>query len=189
MDRRIKIKLKNSFVFFSLYCLINSIAFAQDKLMTFNDGPLIFNYGKHAIVKQDIPVDKKAHFNIAFDVGTSGGQEKVNNHFNSLARFLNMHVANGIPTNNIKLALVVHGKAGFDLLNTDAYQAQFLTNNPNSELLTQLLKNKVDIYLCGQSAAYYKIENKALHKGVKMSLSAMTTHALLQQKGYTLNPF
>jgi len=51
------------------------------------------------------------------------------------------------------------------------------------------LNNQVKVYLCGQSAAYYDVKNTDLYKGVDMALSAMTAHALLQQQGYSLNPF
>jgi len=47
----------------------------------------------------------------------------------------------------------------------------------------------VRVILCGQTAAYYDISNDDLLPGVEMALSAMTAHALLQQEGYTLNPF
>ena len=33
------------------------------------------------------------------------------------------------------------------------------------------------------------VTNDDLLPGVELALSAMTMHALLQQKGYTLNPF
>ena len=36
---------------------------------------------------------------------------------------------------------------------------------------------------------FYDITGGDLLPGVEMSLSAMTAHALLQQDGYTLNPF
>jgi intracellular sulfur oxidation DsrE/DsrF family protein len=106
-----------------------------------------------------------------------------------------MHVTHGIQAKNIQLALVVHGKAGFDLLKDKVYQkyqqalAVDVKGNPNTPLIDELIKNNVKIYLCGQSAAYVGIKNEDLHSGVKMSLSAMTAHALLQQEGYTLNPF
>lgn len=45
------------------------------------------------------------------------------------------------------------------------------------------------VILCGQSAAASGIERVDLLPGVEMALSAMTAHALLQQDGYTLNPF
>jgi len=55
--------------------------------------------------------------------------------------------------------------------------------------LQDLMKNQVRVYLCGQSAAYYDISNDMLASGVKMALSAMTAHAVLQSKGYKVNPF
>jgi len=52
-----------------------------------------------------------------------------------------------------------------------------------------LLKNNVEIIVCGQSAAAHGVAKTDLLSGVKMALSAMTARALLQQQGYTLNPF
>ena len=46
-----------------------------------------------------------------------------------------------------------------------------------------------NILLCGQTAAYYKIENNQLKDGVKIALSAMTAHTMLQSQSYSLNPF
>lgn len=43
--------------------------------------------------------------------------------------------------------------------------------------------------LCGQSAAYYQVQNADLVPGVQMALSAMTAHAVLAREGYSLNPF
>ena len=36
---------------------------------------------------------------------------------------------------------------------------------------------------------YYDVAAEDLPDGVELMLSAMTAHALLQQDGYTLNPF
>ena len=100
-----------------------------------------------------------------------------------------MHVANGVPLENINLALVVHGKAGFDLLKAPLYQHKYQQENANVALVQALLKNQVKIYICGQSAAYHGITNDMVLPGVEMALSAMTAHATLQTQGYTLNPF
>ena len=101
------------------------------------------------------------------------------------ARFLNMHVAAGVPEENIHLAVVVHGGAYRDLLNAESYGAE----NPNAPLIEQLIAHGVTIELCGQTAAYRDVSEDDLLPGVTISLSAMTSHALLQQQGYTLNPF
>ena len=155
----------------------------------FAAGSVIKNYGKHAKVQQDLNFDKSALFKVAFDVSEQGKVGEVNRKIETLARFINMHVANGVPAENIHLALVGHGKAGFDLLKASLYQEKFKKTNANSALLQDLMKNQVQVYLCGQSAAYYDIEHELLEPGVKMALSAMTAHAVLNSKGYSLNPF
>ena len=52
-----------------------------------------------------------------------------------------------------------------------------------------LMNNNVRVILCGQTAAAYEIDIKQLVEGVEIELSAMTAHALLQQDGFTINPF
>lgn len=180
-----KIIVKNLLI--GAFLITPSITFATTE--SFSTGPIFETFGKHTQVKQDLKLDKKQQFRVAFDVATQGKEGEINRKFDSLARFINMHVANGIPRENIHLSLVVHGKAGFDLLNEKAYQDKYQKANGNYALLSELMKNQVDIYLCGQSAGYYEIDNTMLQKGVKMALSAMTAHAVLQQKGYTINPF
>ncbi|MBT8142516.1 MAG: DsrE family protein [Gammaproteobacteria bacterium] len=167
--------------------LVSTPVFADIK--DFSDGPLIADYGKNAALESDIDLDSQQKFYVAFDVGKPGDSDSVNRGFDTLARFLNMHVRAGVKAENIHLALVVHGKAANDLLHDKAYAAKFNAQNPNTDLLHELLKNQVNIYLCGQTAAYYNIKKTDLHQGIQMALSAMTAHALLQQKGYTLNPF
>ena len=91
-----------------------------------------------------------------------------------------MHARAGIDTDRIKLAIVVHGKAVHDVA---------MASESNAGLIAALVEHGVSIIVCGQSAAYYDIATDELLPGVDMAISAMTAHALLQQQGYTLNPF
>ena len=109
--------------------------------------------------------------------------------FGSGARFLNMHAAAGVPSRHMQLAFVVHGPAVFDVVRQQRFHAEKGTDNGSEALIATLLEHGVEIYVCGQSAAYHNIGTDDLLPGVTMSLSAMTAHALLQQRGYTLNPF
>ena len=160
-------------VFIMVTIVTSNIAMADAE--KFISGSVIKNYGKHAKVQQDLHFDKNALFKVAFDISEQGKVGEVNR--------------NGVSAENIHLALVVHGKAGFDLLKSRLYQEKFNSTNANSALLQDLMKNQVQIYLCGQSAAYYDIDKPLLEPGVKMALSAMTAHAVLNSKGYSLNPF
>ena len=177
--------MKHFYLFVSLIICCGS-ASAVEK---FSDGPLITGYGKHARIEHSQNLSASTRLKVVFDVAERSAGNQLNRKFDSLARFLNMHVANGIPAENIELALVVHGKAGLDLLNDKTYQKMAKKNNPNSELLSKLMAQNVQVFICGQSAAYMEIAKSDLIEGIQMSLSAMTAHALLQDEGYHLNPF
>lgn len=174
------------FAVFVMWCFSPLVLAGTD---LFSSGPQINGFGETAKVVQTKPVRKGAQFKVAFDVGKAAEPGKVNRNFNSLARFINMHVAAGVNPSDIQLALVVHGKASQDLLSNKSRLAKGLGENLSAPLLKALLDNNTQVYLCGQTAAYYDIKNDDLHPGVQMSLSAMTAHALLQQDGYTVNPF
>ncbi|TQV74969.1 DsrE family protein [Aliikangiella marina] len=174
-------------IFCLLFLLMAYPIVAEPK--KFSPGPLIKNYGPHAQVTQSNPISQEQHFKVAFDVADLGDVNQVNRKFESLARFLNMHVAAGIKAENIRLALIVHGKASYGVLKDKFFRQKFSVANPNQMLLQELMRNQVRLMICGQSAAYYEINNEQLLDGVEMALSAMTAHAVLQQQGYTINPF
>lgn len=164
---------------------------AQD-MSAFKPGPVLVDFGAHAPVPgmTQLPADRQ--FAIAFDVSTPAAEGAPNRGFDSAARFLNMHVAHGVPQENIRLVVVVHGKAALELLTNAAHAANPLSrqgDNPSGKLVAALLAEDVRFILCGQSAAVYGIKPEDLIPGVEMSLSAMTAHALLQQGGFTVNPF
>jgi len=167
---------------------IFSFAASALELPGFVDGPVIKNFGQHIPI-EGLSANPNTRFKIAFDVAKGAEAGKLNRQFDSLARFINMNVAAGIPKENIDLALVVHGRAAIDLLNNTTYQKVHSQDNPNIELLQVLMQNRVQVILCGQSAGAYQISLNQLTEGVKLELSAMTAHASLQQLGYTLNPF
>ncbi|WP_078083603.1 DsrE family protein [Microbulbifer mangrovi] len=175
-------KITVAFIIVSLFSALASAA-------EFSKGPVIKNYGGVADVEQSSPLSGKEQFKIAFDVAEQGEKDKANRRFESLARFLNMQARAGVSPKQVELALVVHGKAGFDLLENKVYKEKFGSDNANAPLLAELHKHGVRVILCGQSAAYHGIDSAQLLPDIEMSLSAMTAHALLQQQGYTLNPF
>jgi len=153
----------------------------QADLSAFETGPVFEEFGPHAPVPDAKPISQFERFQIAFDVarGAEGGAR--NRGFESAARFINMHVAAGVPADRIDLVVVVHGGAARDLVAVD--------DNGSAAMIREMLDHGVRFVLCGQSAAAYGITADDLIEGVEMELSAMTAHALLQQDGYTVNPF
>lgn len=156
----------------------------------FTKGPVFANMGQTASVDANMTIPRRAKFAIAFDTAGPAEPGEINRTLNTAARFMNMHVRAGVPQKNIKLAVIVHGKASFDLTRADYYGGKYDgAKNVNAAAITALTDAGVRVILCGQTARYYGIDNADLLPGVEMALSAMTAHALLQQDGYTLNPF
>ena len=156
----------------------------------FHKGTVVTEFGDVAHVDTTMAIPKRAKFKVLFDAVTGAEAGSVNRTLNSAARFLNMHAESGVAEKNMKLAIVFHGKASFDITNADYYGEKFEgAENVNTSLVKALTEKGVRIILCGQTAAYYDIDNDDLLPNVEMALSAMTANALLQQDGYTLNPF
>lgn len=155
----------------------------------FHAGSVFQNFGNITRVDSQLAIPEGTVFKVSFDVAAAAKPGALNRTLVSAARFINMHVEAGVPLEDISVAVVVHGPASQDMTNNRFYMARNEKNNANAALISALTDQGVKVYQCGQSAAFFGIENKDLVPGVTMALSAMTAHALLQQQGYTLNPF
>lgn len=167
--------------------LFASPAFAQNE--AFHPGPAIADFGPVASIESDQPLPKKAAFKIRYDAADAAKPGELNRNFVSAARFLNMSAENGVAPDKVRLAIIVHGGATKDLTMDARYSADSTAANANAPLIAALLEKGVEVYLCGQSAAAYGVAKTDLLPGVKMALSAMHAHAILDAQGYSLNPF
>lgn len=149
-------------------------------------GPVIENYGPvYAVPADSFNLAADRQYKVLMDIGKGGDDPTaLNRNIESAARLLNMHARNGIKPENLKLAIVLHGSGIHAALNNEVYAERFLLENPNQSLITALKVAGVDIYVCGQSAAYNGYSEKDLLPGIKMAVSAMTVHIRLQQDGY-----
>ena len=165
--------------------------FAQDAPRPgFHRGTAITEFGPIASVEGHAPIPADSTFSIVFDVSEPGKPGSINRTIESAARFINMHVEAGVPREAIRIAVVMHGQAAFDLTNAATYAAKHDgAANANLAAIATLRDHDVQFILCGQSAAALGISRDQLAPGVRLALSAMTAHAQLQQQGYTLNPF
>jgi intracellular sulfur oxidation DsrE/DsrF family protein len=153
---------------------------ASADFSAFTTGPVIEDYGPVADIDATLPIPEDARFRHIYDVSTRAEDGELNRSLVTAARFINMHARAGVGPDRIELAVVVHGGATFDVS---------AGAGVNADLVATLIDHGVRIIVCGQSAAYHDVKAEDLLPGVEMALSAMTAHALLQQDGYTLNPF
>ena len=147
---------------------------------SFSTGPIFEQYGPVAEVDVTYVIPDGAELRHSFDVAEGADEGNVNSTLVSAARFINMHARAGVDPNRIEVAIVIHGTAVHDVSGTES---------SSTGIVAALIEHGVSIIVCGQSAAYYDVSTDDLLPGVKMALSAMTAHALLQQQGYTINPF
>jgi intracellular sulfur oxidation DsrE/DsrF family protein len=151
-------------------------------------GPAITDFGAIAKVDSDLPLAPGTDYKLDFDIG-KGAPEKVNTELDSVARLINMLVANGVPMSKIHPAVVVWSAGMIDVTKQARYEQEYGgAINPNIALVQELIAKGVQIYVCGQSAAKYDVLKSDLLPGVKMALSGMTTHAMLHKQGYLVNP-
>ncbi|MEL6370040.1 MAG: DsrE family protein [Pseudomonadota bacterium] len=148
-------------------------------------GPVISDYGPVLPVENYTPIDPQSVFKVSFDVAKGAEEGKVNQTLESAARFLNMHGRAGVDPQNVSLAVVVHGRAVFDVAKPQQEGAE----NVSAPLVKALQERGVRIIVCGQSASYQGLAKEDLLPGVELALSAMTAHAQLQSAGFALNPF
>ena len=168
------------FCFLLLFISLQS--FASDPVT----GPVVENYGPvFAVPEGSFNLEPNRQYKVLMDIGKGPDDpSELNRYIESAARFLNMQSRNGIKPENIKLAFVLHGSGTHAALNDEAYSEHFLVPNANKGLIKALAQAGVDVYVCGQSAAYNGYSAEELLPEVKMAVSAMTVHVRLQQEGY-----
>lgn len=169
--------------------LLAAPAAAQNRT-GFVAGPVLPDVGPIAPVDSDLPLPKGAKFKIAFDISAKATPGALSRQIETAARTLNMHVAAGVSQKDMQIVAIFHGAGAVDLLKPDVYAARNDGKaNGSMDAIAKLIGAGVEFYLCGQTAMGQNISKADLLPGVKMSLSAITAHAVYQQRGYTLNPF
>ena len=175
-------------IFLSIAVLSSSV-FASEKIEPIK-GPIFTDYGPvYQIADRSVQLPKNFVYKVVFDITKSSDEpNQLNRQLESVARFINMHALNGVPVENMELAVVIHGGATKDLLNNKTYQGKFSTDNPNLDLEHQLRSKGVKFYLCGQSMVFSGYSKQDLDEPNDLALSAMTMLVILQEQGYRLLP-
>lgn len=138
---------------------------------------------------RDVPLREGQKYRVVYELtGYPGEKTDVNRPLTVVGRFMNMHGKNGVPLEDLDVAVVVHGQTLFSLLNDKAYKEMFGVNNPSLPLLNDLAEAGVQIYVCGQSLGFRGLDKSVLADNVKVGLSAMTMLVTLQSDGYTFLP-
>lgn len=153
-------------------------------------GPYVHSGGPaFEVADRDVPLRKDYKYRVVYEATEYPGDvTDANREFTIVARFLNMHGKNGVPLEDMDIAVVIHGRTLMAALNDEAYERINGIKNPNLELLTELADAGVKFYACGQSLGFRNWKKSDLAEPVQVGLSAMTMLVTLQDDGYAFLP-
>ncbi len=142
-----------------------------------------------AAVTSDMEFPEDAEWKHSFDAYESAAGEP-NGAFGRALAFIRAMEAEGVDASRVKVAIVVHGPAVFDVVNDARYGAKYEgeTNQAYNDI-AQLIAYGAEIWVCGVAASYHEVGNADLLEGVKIAPSGTVAHAELQRRGFGLNAY
>ena len=153
--------------------------------------PVIAGYGKITAVEgaAERP-DRSLRYRVLFSVTKAASSpDKVNPSLEKVARFLNLLGADGVRPARGDVVVIVHGPATPIVAEDAAYAAKTGTAaNPNLALIAALKRAGVSVQVCSQALIGNGISPTTVDKGVQVDVSALTTMATLQIRGWALIP-
>jgi len=169
-------------------CVLPSPTQAQ---MSSSTGPVIHSAGPvFEISAPEFATPLDQEYKLAFEMAQAADSpDQLNVVLNTVARYLNMHGQAGLPADQVTAAVVVHGTAGWEVLDHDAYREKHGVDNPNAALIKELVAAGVKVILCGQTASARGIPRDRVMEEVQVALSAMTAFLVLQEQGFRVNPW
>jgi len=111
---------------------------------------------------------------------------QINGGLSEIGRIINLHVAAGIPKENLDIAIVIHGGALNVYLANEFYKKKFKVDNPNLDLFKQFTALKAKLMACGQAERYFGFVQEELIPEVRTALTAQVVLSTYQLKGYVL---
>lgn len=170
----------------AVFALSAAPVFGQQRPTT---GPVITSGGPvYDVPDADFPTPMDTPMKAVFELREGASDPtRTNQSLGTMARYLNMHARAGVPRENVRVAGVVHGSASLALLKDEFYrEANDGAENPNKELIAEILASGGQLVLCGQTAGSRGITKDQLLPGVQLGLSAMTALTVFQQQGYQI---
>lgn len=132
--------------------------------------------------------DPALRYRVMFSITKAAASpEAVNPALEKVARFLNLLGADGVRPKPGDVVVIVHGPATALVMNDAAYAGRFGgKQNANLPLIAALRAAGVSVRVCSQALAGNKIDPAAVQDGIEIDVSALTTLATLQLRGWAL---
>ena len=153
--------------------------------------PVIAGYGKITPIEGALErPDRSLRYRVLFSVTKAASSpDKVNPSLEKVARFLNLLGADGVRPAQGDVVVIVHGPATPIVSEDGAYATKTgAAANPNLALIAALKRAGVSVRVCSQALIGNEIAPAAVDKAVEIDVSALTTMATLQIRGWALIP-
>ena len=175
-------KLNLVFLFVSAIYFLN----AQNKV-----NPIIKSYGTvFEIPKADHKPDPSIKYKILVELTENASKpDTLNEYLEALATLINLHAAEGVSKENIKMAVILRKMATYGVFGNELYKEKFKCDNPNLQLLKELMDAGVEFYVCGQTMLKRNVDTKKLVPGTKVASAGLTAITTYQLQGYTMVKF
>lgn len=177
--------------FRALLALSIGLSAMPSTLSAQTSAPRIAGYGAIAPLSgSETRAEPGLRYRLVFNVTKAAATpDKVNPSLDKVARLLNLLGRDSIRPAPGDIVVIVHGAATPIVTNATVYSAKTKAKlNPNLELIAKLREAGVTVAVCSQALHANRIPTKQLAPGVRVDLSAMTTLAALQLRGWALIP-
>lgn len=139
---------------------------------------------EHISSKPDPNKEIKIMFDFTQTTSKDNQAKKINEGLEEVARVLNLHAASGVTKEKLKAVIVFHSGSILSILTNEYYQQNYKSDNPNMDILNQILSAGVEMVICGQSIALRNVPYSQIIPDCKVAISAKTTLSKYAADGY-----
>lgn len=157
--------------------LVPSISIAQELQF-----PLIKGHGG-IVVQPNAAEQPRPGSKLVIDLTTGETKDGINTGLDKVARYVNLFAAGGVRRDQVKFTVVVHGAAVPAVLETPNGEA-----NPNRDLIAQLRKAGVEMFVCGQALYHAGHRPEEVSDQITLAQSALSVVVNRQTDGFAYVP-
>lgn len=170
-----------------LFCLLSIVSKAQEK----NSSPIIKEADGFFVIRNAaMQPDRNRIYKAIYDATkASKDSSEILPALNMAGSELNALGVCGIPVSHAKFVVVFHGAALQGILDNEHYKQKYGIDNPNLQVLSELKKVGVKLFVCGQNLLAENIDFKTVSRDVTIASDALIVLMSFQNDGYGLMSF
>jgi intracellular sulfur oxidation DsrE/DsrF family protein len=174
-----------------IFLFLTTLAVAASLNAQTNVNPVIKSFGTvYQLPNAAHKPDPKLIYNILIELTENAAKpDSLNEYLEAIATLINLHAAEGVPKENIHVAVVLRKSATYAVFGNELFREKFKTNNPNLQLLKELHEAGTQFFVCGQTLHKRNIDEKKLVPEALVASSGLTAITSFQLKGYTMIKF